>query len=107
MGKIIFNDILITKYYILPNPRYIKKLTGVFDQQTLRILYFSLIYPYLPYCNIIWGNGYRTRLNKILLHNLRSPNANPHPTVISSNWYTKNRGHVHIPGEASKVAPQQ
>ena len=49
----------------------LKKLSRVFNQQTLRMLYFSLIYPYLTYCNIIWGNGYLTHLNKILLQQKR------------------------------------
>ena len=30
-------------------------------------LYYSLIYPYLIYCNIVWGNTNATYLNKILL----------------------------------------
>jgi len=49
----------------------LKKLSKVFNQQTLRMLYFSLIYPYLTYCNMIWGNAYRTHLNKILLQQKR------------------------------------
>ena len=51
-----------------------------FPQKTLIQLYFSLIYPYLTYCVIIWGNSPHTtlwpvlRLQKIalrLISNLR------------------------------------
>ena len=32
----------------------------------LRELYYALIYPYLIYCNIIWGGAYPSNINKIL-----------------------------------------
>ncbi len=30
-------------------------------------LYYTLIYPYLTYCNIVWSSTYVTNLNRILL----------------------------------------
>ena len=33
--------------------------------QTLRTLYYSLIYPYLNYGNVVWGNTYPSRLESI------------------------------------------
>ena len=32
---------------------------------SLRILYYSMIYPYLQYCNICWGTTYSTNLYRI------------------------------------------
>ena len=34
---------------------------------SLRILYYSMIYPYLQYCNIVWGSTYTTNLTRIIL----------------------------------------
>ena len=35
-------------------------------QETLCGLYYSLIYPYLTYCNVIWGNTFKTHLKPII-----------------------------------------
>ena len=35
-------------------------------------LYYSLIYPYLFYCNCIWGGTYATHLNKLIVLQKRS-----------------------------------
>ena len=37
-----------------------------------KILYYSLIYPYLQYCNIIWGNSPPTILSPIYLKQKRA-----------------------------------
>ena len=34
--------------------------------KTLQMLYMTMIYPYLTYCNITWVSTYPTRLNPIL-----------------------------------------
>ena len=31
-------------------------------QETLCVLYYSLVYPYLTYCDVIWGNTFKTHL---------------------------------------------
>ena len=36
------------------------------NQPLLKILYNSLIYPFLHYANIVWANNYPTRLDKLL-----------------------------------------
>ena len=33
--------------------------------ESLRILYFSMIYPYLQYCAIVWGLTYPTSIRRI------------------------------------------
>lgn len=30
-------------------------------------MYYSLIYPYLSYCNLVWASTYKSRLNKLVL----------------------------------------
>ena len=30
-------------------------------------LYYSLVYPYLAYCNLIWASTYTTRLNRLII----------------------------------------
>ena len=34
----------------------ISKARKYLDKKTLETLYYTMIYPYLLYCNIIWGN---------------------------------------------------
>ena len=50
----------------------VAKTTGIsykarhfLPSQTLRTLYYSLIYPYLNYGNVIWGNTYPSRIESI------------------------------------------
>ena len=32
----------------------------------LRILYYSLIYPYFHYCNVVWASTYKTNLRRLV-----------------------------------------
>ena len=43
----------------------INKLRYFINLKLLRLLYYSLIYPYLHYAIISWGNTYKTKLDKI------------------------------------------
>ena len=45
----------------------IRKISGFISQNALRILYYSLIYPHLSYCNLIWASTYSTNLQKLLI----------------------------------------
>lgn len=56
------------------------------DQQTLRLIYFSLVYPHLHYGILCWGSAYPTHLKKLLIKqkwavkiitnsNIRSPST--------------------------------
>ena len=40
------------------------KLSNYVSKLTLRSIYFSLIFPYLSYCNIAWGNAFTVHLNR-------------------------------------------
>ena len=44
----------------------INKLSKVFDEEVLTMLYYSLVYPYLTYCNLIWGNAYSTHISRLI-----------------------------------------
>src|SRR6218665_872044 len=36
--------------------------------QTIRIkLYYSLIFPYLTYCNVVWASNYKSRLSRLVI----------------------------------------
>lgn len=39
----------------------------ILPRKVLVMLYYSLVYPYLVYCNIIWGTASPSYLNKILI----------------------------------------
>ena len=41
------------------------RLSSFIPPNVLRILYCSLILPYLSYCNIVWGNTYLSNLDKL------------------------------------------
>ena len=72
MGLII-DQHLIWKHHIDFLTMKIIKLSGVLcrvrffiSQPLLKLLYNSLIYPCLYYGNIVWGNNYPTRLEKLI-----------------------------------------
>ena len=43
----------------------IRKSSFCLSTKTLRTLYFSLIYPYFFYCNLVWASTYRTNLIRL------------------------------------------
>ena len=43
------------------------KVKDVLLQQSLLMIYNTLILPYIHYCNIVWGNCSKTKLDHILL----------------------------------------
>ena len=62
------------KPHILNVTRKISKSIGIiykssFCLQTssLRILYYSLVYPYLMYCVSVWGSTYKSNLSRIII----------------------------------------
>ena len=55
-------------------------------------LYYAFIYPYIIYCNHIWGNTYKTTLSKLqIVQNkaLRITNGSP-PRTNNETLYRKN-----------------
>ena len=45
----------------------IGRVKHILPSKTLLMLYYSLIYPYISYCCIIWGSTCKTLLNKVTL----------------------------------------
>ena len=45
----------------------LKMLKYTFPTRALKTLYYSLIYPYYNYCNLIWGSAANTHLNSLIL----------------------------------------
>ena len=45
----------------------IYKLKNFLPAVVLRSIYFSLIYPYLIYCNLCWGNSYQSHLQPLII----------------------------------------
>ena len=44
----------------------IAKLRHYTNRNTLKMIYYARAYPYLTYVNLVWGNTYPTRLQKII-----------------------------------------
>ena len=43
----------------------LSKARRILNTDTLKNLYYTFAYPYLTYCNIVWGNTYQIHLNKL------------------------------------------
>ena len=43
----------------------LRRIRFFLNQSTLKLLYYSLIYPYLHYGNIVWANNFPTRLENL------------------------------------------
>jgi hypothetical protein len=68
LGLILDNS-LSWKHHLLHLSKKLSKSIGILsrarkflNKQTLKQLYYSFLYPYLTYCNIIWGNAPSTIL---------------------------------------------
>jgi len=44
----------------------LNKARRILNTDTLKTLYYTFAYPYLIYCNIVWGNAHQIHLNKLL-----------------------------------------
>ena len=45
----------------------INKYSFYLPKTSLRMLYYSLIYPYFYYCNIVWASTYKTNLRRLVI----------------------------------------
>ena len=60
------NHISLVLKNIIKFTGLIAKLRHFTNKNTLKLAYYALVYPYLTYGNIVWGNTYPTRLQKLL-----------------------------------------
>ena len=44
----------------------LRKARPYLNESTIQQLYYTCVYPYLSYCNIVWGNAYAVYLTKIV-----------------------------------------
>ena len=52
---------------VAKNIGIINKVKTIFSERMLLMLYFTMIYPYLSYGNIVWGSTYSSTLQRIFL----------------------------------------
>ena len=45
----------------------ISRCSFFLPKTSLRMLFYSLIYPYLYYCNIVWASTYKTNLRRLVI----------------------------------------
>ena len=71
---VVFDDQLKFNFHAEVTARKISKSIGIMYRlrdlvpaSSLITLYYSFIYPYLSYCNIIWGGTYQCHLNPLLI----------------------------------------
>ena len=61
------NHIEIIASKIAKNIGVISRISYLIPTNTRLTLYYSLIYPYIAYCNMIWASNYTHRLQRIIL----------------------------------------
>ena len=49
----------------------IRKSSFYLSKKTLRKLYFSLVYPYFTYCNLVWASTYRANIIRLEILQIR------------------------------------
>ena len=51
---------------VMKSTGLIAKLRHFTNRNTLKLIYYALAYPYLTYGNLVWGNTYPTRLQRLM-----------------------------------------
>ena len=76
---------------IAKNAGILNRLASYLPQKVLLNLYYSLIYPYLAYGNIVWGSNYMYRLHKINILQKRAIRiiARVLPTTHTSQFFSR------------------
>ena len=71
---VVFDENLNFKDHINFACKKVSKSIGVLNKlktftpfSTMKSLYYSLIYPYLNYCNLTWGGTFSTHLNPLII----------------------------------------
>ena len=64
------------------------KVGQFLTKETTKALYYTLVYPYIHYCNVIWASNYPTRLSRIEIPQKRAVRA------IAKIQYRESTQHV-------------
>ena len=51
---------------VMKSTAIISKIRHFTNLNSRKLLYYSLVYPYLTYGNLIWGITYKTRIQKLI-----------------------------------------
>ena len=74
LGVILDNDLKWNSHIkyiskkISKSVSILKMLKSTFPSDVLKNIYFSLIYPYYTYCNLVWGSAVSTHIYLSLIH---------------------------------------
>jgi len=60
---------------IAKNVGILQRISYVIPPSIRLKLYYSLVYPYLSYCNLIWASTYKSRLHKLVILQKRAVRA--------------------------------
>ena len=52
---------------IAKNLGILTRISRILPPQTRTALYYTLIHPYITYCNIVWASAYKSNLSKLLI----------------------------------------
>ena len=70
---IIIDECLTWSEHVTQVAKKITRVSGIIakiryflNRNALKLVYYALVYPYLTYGNLIWGNTYKTRIKKLL-----------------------------------------
>ena len=69
---------------------------------SLRMLYYSLIYPYFYYCNIVWASTYKTNLRRLdilqkrIIRIINKSHFNAHTDPIFKDLGILNFNDIHL-----------
>ena len=70
---VIIDELLSWKDHIIHISKKVSRATGILnkikyklDKATLRNLYYTFLYPYLIYCNHVWGNACQSYMRKLI-----------------------------------------
>ena len=90
---VFIDSILTLKYNIDQIVARVAKIVGIFHRiggqvpyHVMLNLYYSLVYPHLQYCNLIWGCAPNSYMNKILLLQKKSYVQSLRAMMISHRW---------------------
>ena len=75
----------------------IYKSSFFLSKSCLRTLYYSLVHPYLNYCNIVWASTYKSNLSRIQTLQKRAVR------IINKTWFAEHSGPLFKQGKILKV----
>ena len=70
---IVMDECLTWNHHIMKISKKLIRASGIIakvrhfvNRNTIKLIYYALVYPYLTYGNLIWGYTYKTKIDKIM-----------------------------------------